>query len=123
MDLTNLIGIYKEIVNVLVWIAILVFLIRSKGFSEKIHFLIVIAGFFLLSTFLGFYYATFFVMAWLVLNNRQLMISKPTALILLVIAFFVPLSSILFYLISLTIYIILIFGFIYYALFPKNGQN
>ncbi len=118
----NALGTLNFLMMALVYLAIVVGFMGAKGGFGKVHYAVIIAGFFLLTEWFGVYYSTFFIMAWLVLNGMTLMVSKNTALILLVLTVVLPPGNMLFYIFAILVRIILIFGFLYYTLIPQNSK-
>ncbi len=103
---------YSAVLTLIIWIAIAIFFFKSGG-VEKLKIILIVAGFFLITGSIDFYYAQLFVVIWLILTGIELMISKESALLLVVIAALLPLfGTIWFELIGLTIYSFVIFGFV-----------
>ncbi len=118
---TDALGALNFVMMALVYLAIIVGFLGAKGGFGKLHYVIIIAGFFILTDLFGVYYSTFLILAWLILNGMTLMVSRNTALFLLFLTVVLPPGNMLFYVFALLVRIIMIFGFLYYTLVPKKN--
>jgi len=119
----ELFAIYSWVVQGLIYLALLIHFITRKNNDARIQLAIAFIGFTLLSiAFEGeFFIAQTFFIVWMLVVNMPLMISRMTAFILLVAALIISVTSPAFYFLSLTLYVIVIGGFIFSA-FGKVGK-
>ena len=106
---------YQTLITFLIWIAIAIFFFKSD-WTKKPHIIFIVIGFLAIIELVDFYYAQVFIIAWLLLNDIKLMISREAALFLVVIAAALHLFDVIWLeLLGLTLYTFILFGFMYYA--------
>ncbi|MFH1586627.1 MAG: hypothetical protein ABID38_02100 [Candidatus Diapherotrites archaeon] len=118
MDAPALIGIAGEIMNILIYFAILVHFIAAKGDIARVKFIIVVIGFFTILHFFpeNFFYAQAAVALWILFSGFKLLVHSEIMIGLLVLLLILTHFSPVFYIISFFIYLIIVGGFIYSAL-------
>jgi len=112
----DIFSIYKLVVTVLVYFAILVYFITGKNNMDRLHFLLVIIGFFALDSYINdIFVSELFIAAWLIAMNIELMLPRYLAIIFLVVAAVVRAYSPTFIIISGLLYITILWGFVFGA--------
>ena len=116
MDANSLIGIAGELMNWLIYGAILIHLIKAKGDLARVKLIIVVIGFFAILHFSeNFFYAQAFIAIWVLLSGFKLLVDNRIMIVLLVLLLILTYFSPVFYFISFFIYLIIVGGFIYSA--------
>jgi len=108
-------GIYEFFLMALVYISIGLHFLAAEGWFNKLKLVIAVIGFFYLVGTLDLFYSFVFILAWLVLMDIPLMVDKTTALILLVVAAIIGPQNPFFFFLSMGLYVIINFWFIYSA--------
>ncbi|MBI4052632.1 MAG: hypothetical protein HY394_01170 [Candidatus Diapherotrites archaeon] len=111
----DFVGIYEFFFMALIYISIGLHFLAAKGWFNKLKLVIAVIGFFFLVGTIPFFYAFVFILAWLVLMGIPLMVDRTTALILLVVAAIIGPRNPFFLFLSLGLYAIINFWFIYSA--------
>ena len=111
----DFVGIYEFFFMALIYISIGLHFLAAKGWFNKLRLVITVIGFFFLVGTIPFFYAFVFILAWLLLMGIPMMIDKTTALILLTVAAIIGPRNPFFLFLSLALYTVINFGFIYSA--------
>ena len=117
MDAPALMGITGEIMNILIYFAILVHFIAAKGDIARVKLIIIVIGFFAILYFSqNFFYAQAAIAIWVLFSGFKMVVHREIMIGLLVLLLILTHFSPVFYIISFFIYLIIIGGFIYSAL-------
>jgi hypothetical protein len=109
---------YSLILNLFIAFAIIIHFLTQRTTLDRIHFIIIVAGFFgILHFFEGnMFYAQSFIVAWLILSGVKMMVSREVMLFLLLVVLVFPSFSPAFLALTFLFYVLVLWGFIYYAL-------
>ncbi len=115
-------ALYDQAITVLIYLAIGVYFVKAQNNDERFHFLLVVAGFFILGDFIGnAFLAQFFFAAWLALMDVPMMIPRNYVLVALAAAAVLRVYSSGFIAISALLYVIVMWGFLWGAV--KKAGN
>ena len=115
---------YGFVLNIFIALAIIIHLLTKHSTRDRIHFLIIVIGFFSILHFFegNMFYAQSFIVVWLVVSGIKMMLPQEVLLILLLIVLVFPLFSPAFLILTFLFYILVIWGFIYSA-FKEAGVS
>ncbi len=118
MDAPDLMGIAGEIMNILIYFAILVHFIAAKGDLARVKFIVIVIGFFAILYLFpeNFFYAQAAIALWILFSGFKMVVHNEVIIGLLVLLLILTHFSPVFYIISFFIYLIIVGGFIYSAL-------
>jgi hypothetical protein len=105
--------IYQIIVQFLVYAAILINLVLTKG-SARIKFLGIVAGYFFISFYINdFFLASTFITIWFLISGVDFFVSPEILAALVIIMYFLSYSNPIFYLVVIILYSITLTNFLF----------
>ena len=121
--IADILPLYKLAATALIYLAILIHFVYAKNMQDRLKFIVVVAGFFAINSYVDFLLAQFFVVVWLVATGTPMLLDKTTALTVLAIAALLPTDNALFTIVSLAIYAIMLGGFVLGAFKKVAGEK
>ena len=121
--MVDLFQAYGLVLNLFIAIAVILHCLTKRTTLDRIHFIIIVAGFFGILYFFenNMFYAQSFIVIWLVVSGVKMMVSREVLLILLIMVLVFPLFSPAFLALTFFFYVMVLWGFIYSA-FKEAGE-
>jgi len=111
-------GIYQTIIQILIYIAVAILLLTSKG-NERVKNIVIMIGFFTLDFFIqNFFVSSTYIMLWLLFTGVKFFVSRELLIGLILLMLVLGFGSPFFYIIALILNIIVLVNF-FFSTFRK----
>lgn len=117
---------YEDIVNILIYLAVIAHFLTAENNEKRVYFLVIVAGFFSISAIVGehagFFASQAVIVAWLILTEAEMIVSRQTMLLILAVVTILPATNPAFFIATFLFYAIVLGGFLLLVV-KKGNQN